>query len=50
MYILARTESWDFSRCQVSFILVKQWQYTDNIHKRTVTYGAIKIELANSIV
>lgn len=50
MYILAGIESWDFSMCQVSFTLVMQCQYAANIHKKIVTDGVFKIELANSIV
>lgn len=50
MYILAETETWDFSMCQVSFILLMWCQYTANIHNRTVTDGVFKIELANSVV
>lgn len=50
MYILAGTETWDFSMCQVSFILAMWCQYTANIQNRTVTDGVFKIELANSVI
>lgn len=50
MYTLAGTEIWDFSMCQVLFILVMWCQYTANIRNRTVADGVFKIELANSVV
>lgn len=50
MYILAGTETWDFSMCQVSLILVMWCQCTVNTHSRIVADGVFKIDLANSVV